>query len=285
MTSILLIAEREEPVHQAANRALMLARYLGARLDILLCDTERRHTPPHPQAHSRATAEAHQYLDSLRKSIVATDVEVTTDVDFAGPLHEQVARKVRTGHPLLVVKSADREATSRDSRLSCELICDCPAPLLLTLGRPWHPRARLAAVIDISDGHISGEPWAVAQTCARLRHACSADMDLVCAPAKSVSARQRLMNLAQDCSIEPQNVRSPDVSADESMPHFLTVQEYDLIATGVTDERRVAAFEDSVPGQLLKSVRCDLLFVKPGSYQSWTPPFPFDGTELPRGAP
>jgi nucleotide-binding universal stress UspA family protein len=267
MTSILLIAEREEPVHQAVNRALMLARYLGARLDILLCDTERRHTSQHPQAHSRATTEAHQYLDSLRKSIVASDVEVTTDVDFDGPLHEQVARKVRTGNPLLVVRSADREATSRDSRLSWELICNCPAPLLLTPGRPWHPRARLAAVIDIPDGHISSEPQAVAQTCTRLRHACSADMDLVCAPDISASARQRLMNLAQDYSIEPSNVRSPDVSTGESMSQFLAEQEYDLIATGVADDHRVAAFDDSVSGQLLKSVRCDLLFVKQASYQ------------------
>ncbi len=70
VNSILLAAEREDAVHQSVNRALMLARYLDARLDILLCDLYRPFTAgverPLPNV-----AEAHAFLAALRNSVSA----------------------------------------------------------------------------------------------------------------------------------------------------------------------------------------------------------------------
>jgi nucleotide-binding universal stress UspA family protein len=245
----------------------MLARYLHARLDILLCDTEHRYASHLPQAKLRAAAEAHLYLESLRKSITATDVEITTDAAFDHPLHEQVAHKVRVDRPTLVVKSADRHATARDSRFGWELIRSCLAPLLLTQGRPWHPRVRLGAVIDIVDGRIPDVSLTVAQVSANLRLACSADLDLLYAQPEGYSTMpQHLSDLARALKVGAQQLRPLTADASDALTQLVAEQEYDLVAMGVPDEMSFAGFDAGVSGHLLRSLRCDLLFVRPGSY-------------------
>jgi hypothetical protein len=167
MMSILLVAERTDSIHQGVNRALMLARYLHARLDIVLADPGRALSDS-----IRATTEARAYLDALRQSVTATDVEIATDSALSGPLHEHVASKVRKEGSHFIVKSIDSQHRSDDSALTWRLVHSCPAPLLLTQGRPWHPQARFAVAV--------GACTRSNQIMAALQLACSADLNPNC---------------------------------------------------------------------------------------------------------
>jgi hypothetical protein len=171
MPSILLIAEAEDSIQQSTNRALMLARYLRARLDILFCSTERGYLSRSAQA-AETRAQAHEYLESLRASLAAPDVEITTEAAFEGRLHEQVLHKARAAGSTIIVKSTERFGSRRAVRIDWPLLQHAPAPVLLTQGRAWHPRARFAVALEVRDSADRELPSTVAQTLERLSEAC-----------------------------------------------------------------------------------------------------------------
>lgn len=277
MTSILLIAEPDDAVHQSVKRALMLARYLQARLDLLFWDTERPYTP-HSSPAPQVIEQARQYLEALRKSVTAPDVEITIDAAFEGSLQEHIAQKVLKEGTKFVIKSVSRRLTLHGSRVDWQIVRNCPAPLLLTQGRPWQPRARFAVVIDAMDRQAPTLQLAVAQTSALLRLACCADLDLIYAqpdsepPEEDSPFHLRLQHFARIFSVEPQHLHVHCGNLSETLPRFIAEQRYDLIAAGVSDQPSFAGFVGSLSGQLLRSTGCDLLFVKLDSYMAPTAP-------------
>jgi hypothetical protein len=184
MTSILLIAEAEDSIQQSINRALMLARYLRARLDILFCNTERRYLPLVAQA-PETRAQAREYLESLRKSVTAPDVEITTEASFEGHLHEQVAHKARRCGSAMIVKSAERFGSRRRVPIDWPLLQHAPAPVLLTQGRAWHPRARFAAAVEGETAADTALPPGIGATLTGLCEACGAELRLLRWPVRS----------------------------------------------------------------------------------------------------
>ena len=118
----------------------MLARYLDARLDILLCNLDRPFAgaPAAAAGPNDPAAEARAYLASLLNSVNAPDVEITADAAFEATLHEHVARKARLENSLFVVKGLGGTRAARDDYLNRQLIESCPVPLLLNRGRAWH---------------------------------------------------------------------------------------------------------------------------------------------------
>jgi hypothetical protein len=144
----------------------MLARYLHARLDIVLADPGRALS-----ASTSTTMEARAYLDALRQSVTATDVEITTDSASGGQLFDHVACKVQMEGSHFVIKNIGSQRPSDDGSLTWRLVRSCPAPLLLTQGRPWHPRARFAVATDAGSQSK--------QILADLQHACGADLNSI----------------------------------------------------------------------------------------------------------
>jgi nucleotide-binding universal stress UspA family protein len=293
IVSILLVAAREHSIHQSVSRALMLARYLQARLDILLCDSERPLAADSGRGASHATEEAHQYLEALRKSVSAADIEITTDAAFEGPLHELVAQKARKENSTLVIKSATQLRTTHGLHANWQLIESCPVPLLLTHGRPWHPRARFAAAIDVMDRQWPGLTDRVTKSITSLKGACGADLDLVyaqpdrlpLAPEGESPAQLRLEKLMREFFVEPQHMHVLSGEASEVVTRFCAEHDFDLVALGVPGSPSLSAFIGSLSGRLLQSMRCDILFVnsgsdalqvrRPGSDQSQWSPLPW----------
>ena len=240
VNSILLAAEREDAVHQSVNRALMLARYLDARLDILLCDLYRPFTAgverPLPNV-----AEAHAFLAALRNSVSAPDVEITTDAAFEGTLHEHVAKKVRLERSSLVIKGVARAPVARDSQLNWQLIRSSPAPLLLTRGNPWQPRPRFAAVVDMRQDQSPALSAAVIDIATSVQHACGAKLDFLCLPGRT----QSLTGLG--AGPERLHVLGPD----ETLPQFVAERRYDLVALAVCEEHSGFGVERRLADKLL----------------------------------
>jgi universal stress protein E len=279
MTSILLIAEPADAVRQSLSRALMLARYLHARIDIVFFDAGRPYTP-RSSAAPQATAHAHQYLQALRASVTAPDVAITTDGAFEGFLPEYIAQKVVEQGAELVIKAAGHRRMGHSSRIDWQLIRSCPAPLLLTQGRAWHPRPRFAAAIDILDRRTPNLPVAIAQTSSWLRGACGADLTMMYAqtqkssamvPGEESPAQLRLRQLGLEFAIDPQDLHMLSGNANEALPRFAGERAYDLVAVGVSDRSSFPEFVGSLSGQLLRATDCDVLIVKPGSYSALQP--------------
>jgi len=178
MTSILLIAEAEDSIQQSINRALMLARYLRARLDILFCSTERGYVPLSAQA-PETRAQARAYLESLRTSVAAPDVQITTDAAFEGRLHEQVARKAQAAGSTMIVKSTERLGGRRELRIDWPLLQHAPAPVLLTQGRAWQPRPRFGFAVETPDGAAAASAPNENRTIAALCAACGAQLHAI----------------------------------------------------------------------------------------------------------
>jgi hypothetical protein len=178
MTSILLIAEAEDSIQQSINRALMLARYLRARLDILLCCTERGYVPLSAQA-PETRAQARAYLESLRTSVAAPDVEITTEAAFEGRLHEQVARKAQAAGSTMLVKSTERLGGGSELRIDWPLLLHAPAPVLLTQGRAWQPRPRFGFAVEAPDRAAAASVPQDSRMLAALCEACGAQLQAI----------------------------------------------------------------------------------------------------------
>ena len=258
VNSILLAAEREDAVHQSVNRALMLARYLDARLDILLCDPDLPAAAGNGAASQRSAAEAREYLEALRNSILAPDVEITTEAAFDGSLHEHVARKVRREGSSLVVKGMGRIPQARENHLNWQLIRASPAPLLLTRGHPWHPRARFAAVID---GHSPRHSSIAANVGASLQLACGADLDLIYLQGDA-GASEQAQSIAGDLHVAPDRLHILGRDGAEVLPQFIGQRGFDLVALPTAGEPAGFGVERALADKLTKSTDLDLLFVQ-----------------------
>ena len=159
LDSILLCADRSSEAQDALRKASILARYLDAKIELFACDTEHGWAA-NPSSQSEAARAALEsclaasriYVEALRGSIPATDLQIVTRVDCARGVAEGVTERVRTGGHALVVKNFDmgpahawRGPTSADLRL----VQACEVPLLLTRARPWSTPLQVWVALDL----------------------------------------------------------------------------------------------------------------------------------------
>jgi universal stress protein E len=163
ITDILVIANplvRDQP---AIAKAATLARWLGAGIELLVCDTQssrEAHTEGELPALSNALLSDN--LDSLVEQLAEPlrddGIDVTTQVISGDPLYETVISWMRNSPADLVIKDTHHHslvkrtfATNTDWRL----MRACPVPLLLTKPRPWGTPPVLMAAVDPGHAHDS----------------------------------------------------------------------------------------------------------------------------------
>jgi len=152
------MADRSADAQVALQKASVIARHFAAKIELLACDPEHpwaARSAGQAEAGARAAAArrlgSRRFLEALRSSISADDLQIHASEDVEGPLHEGVARKVRAGGHNLVVKRVTRPEGRRRSALTStdwQLIRCCPVPLMLTRGRSWRPLPRFVATLD-----------------------------------------------------------------------------------------------------------------------------------------
>jgi nucleotide-binding universal stress UspA family protein len=265
---IQLVVARSDSVHQGVNRALMLARYLRAPIHIVLCGEGGLQTLTEERG-AQAREDAGLYVEALRKSISAPDVPITTTIALDGLLPQCAAQAARIHPPQLVVKAAVG-SPGGFGRNDWDLVSQCPAPLLLTHGRPWHPLARFAAAVEIPDRSYSGAALEVARVSLALSDACGAQLDLICAEPEPLMpsapegesapalARQRLSGTL---GLSAEHVHQLAGAPAEVLPPFIARRGYDLIVVGSHPYASRKDFAVATTGRLLSSVGCDLLFI------------------------
>lgn len=275
----MLVVERREPAHQALGRALVLARHFRARLELVLYEGEFADSVTPAQGAQRARVlSGIGYLEALRSSISDPGVEILLDVVAGNTLHEAVVHTVLNRCPDLVVRAAHADAAAAGDflRADMRLVRACPAPVLLTSGRPWHARPRLAALVDLFDRHGPAMPRAVAAMGARLREGCAGDLEILYAAQDGVAAagalagddaRSRASDLAHQCGAEAHGL--PVMPASTSLAQFVGLQGFDVLIHGVPDPDPPLRALLAMSRQQAALADCDLLFVRPGRYQSY----------------
>jgi nucleotide-binding universal stress UspA family protein len=143
---ILVVAERASGSQAALQKAVMIARHFGAAIELFTCDAEHAYALgddiESAAIVTRCLEESRRFLEALRGSISARDVDFTTAVACAATVGEGVCEHVQTSAPSLVVKSftdAGVAPSPLPSITDLYLMRRCPVPLLLTHGRSWRP--------------------------------------------------------------------------------------------------------------------------------------------------
>ncbi len=266
--SVLLVIERETPSQLCMGRALMMARYLHARLDILLCRDRLGQALNLPWS-DRDLGEAREYLEAIRKSIVAPDVQIRSEIATTGARHADIVEHARRSGCVLVIKRPWHPQPLLRERTDWELLHDCPVPLLLTEGRPWRPRPRFLAAIDPIAG--AGAAASIVHAAADMRSACAAELELlyiqpVPQPGAAMEgespAQIELQRLAKQYQIPSGGVHVLDAADAARIAHFVAAGGYDLLVMGAPVERSAHALHHrSSLDQALLRLGCDLLVV------------------------
>ena len=156
VNSILVVVDRSPAAADATAKAVLLARQLGARVELFMCDAERAYALSQAyiptgveEARQACIADTHRYLEALRQSAAAADVSISIDAGCHSPLYESIVRKVLRERPDLVIKNVAGTSCRLDTT-DWQLMRTCPATLLLTRGRPWQSPPRFAAAVDAS---------------------------------------------------------------------------------------------------------------------------------------
>lgn len=155
---ILAVVDPAADAQPAVQRAAVLARKTGAKLELYICAYDAQlvdSTFSDMAALAKARAgllEGHlRRLKLLAKPLTAEGLEVTVDARWDSPLHEGIVRKTVQSAADLVVKDTHYHAVLKRSIFSntdWHLIRDCPAPLWLVKPRAIASRPCFIAAID-----------------------------------------------------------------------------------------------------------------------------------------
>ena len=276
--SILAVIDRNgAQAKRVAAKAVSLAHMAGAHLELFLCDAEAAFSRQHqyePKAAERAQelclVDSRRYLETLRRRLAASEVEITLSVACESPLYESIVRAAERSRPDLVVRGvAPGEPLDPNT---WELVAECPAPLLLTRGRAWKARPVIAAAIDVSPGESRELTRAILRSAAGLASAAAGTVEIVHAGGiESGSAptddacRRALAERARDAVLEGTECHLIAGEPAQALREFCARCDFDLIVLGaLTHRKTLGALVGTLTGRLIESVESDFLLVKAG---------------------
>jgi len=282
LKSILVVIDRASNPHLTLAKACVIARHAGARLELFMCDAEHGYSLRQAydargvkEAREACLASARRYLESLRQAVSAPDIEVTVDVACESPEYQGIMSKVYRSCPDLVIRaaraSADRRTAPGVDANALQLVRTCPVPLMLTHGKPWQPQPRFAAAIDVSPGETPGLASATLRTSAYLARSCGAGLDVLYGERETESdpaVREELARLAREVNVPPERVHVVKGDPARAVPGFAAEQGYDVMVLGALSHRPgLAPIVGTLTGNVLETLDCDCVLVKPGSYR------------------
>lgn len=272
--SILVIAERSGEVASALQKACVIARHFGAAIELFACDAEHAYMAEHSydrrgvsDAVSKCLADSRRFLDAMRSSIAAADLDIRTSVACETPLHAGVLRKVREIGPDLVIRCVEARSTQRHSALTStdwQLLRTCPAPLMLTRGRAWGPAPRIAAALDLDDDEPSARRLLTAA--AYLATGCGGDLEIVhgAAAGRMGSTIERLHSLANAAGLPRTHVEIVRGEPEQALPAFAREHDVDVLVLGALGHRvgDGAGVVGTLTESLIERLDCDFLLVR-----------------------
>jgi universal stress protein E len=161
ITDILVIVNPLIEDQPAIAKAATFARWLGASIEMLACDTKRsretRAEGGQPAAGNAFPSEnLESWLEQTAEPLRDDGIDVTTHVICGDPLHEAVTSWMYNSPADLVVKDTHHHSLAKrtfTTHTDWHLIRACPVPLLLTKATTWGIPPVLMAAVD--PGHVN----------------------------------------------------------------------------------------------------------------------------------
>ena len=151
----------------------------------------------------------------------------------------------------------------------------CPATLLLSRGRSWHPCARLAAAVDVSENESRDLVQAIVETSKRLSEDCHGELDILYSepwgvdPGNHEAHVGALHELTHTARLQPNSVHVLSGAAEQALPLFAAGRNYDVFIMGaLTHRKELSALVGTLTARLIETLDCDFVLVKPSSYHS-----------------
>jgi universal stress protein E len=281
--SILVVVERARNASGLIDKALVIARHFGARLELFMCDSEQAYELLHAydqegvqRARAESIAQARDYLLKLKAAAKAPDVDIAIDARCESPFYEAVVRKaLRSGCDLVIKSLSARRGGQHGSAdpTDWQLMRACPAMLMLTRRSAWHTPARFAAAVDVSEQETPSLPQDVMQAARALAHPWQANLDAMYGESAlsdaAVPARaERLRKLCAAAGVTPARTHVLRGPAEQTLPPFARQQDYDVLVLGALTHRPAGtALVGTLTSKLLDALECDFVLVKPGGYR------------------
>jgi universal stress protein E len=279
-TYILTVVDRSDTDRRLLAKASGLARRLGARLELFLCDAEHAYALKHEYEPSHSNEvrtacmeQAIEYLTQLQASPDLHGVQTSVCAACESPLYEGVVRKVLQSGPDLVIKNAGGAYSPTGAAFDpndWQLMRKCPATLLMTRGRTWRAQPRFAAAVDVSAEETVGLASNILETADALRAALDAELDVLYAERGGVGrdtkeAREvALRKLAQQFRVDSHHVHILEGDPEATLPAFVLKRDYDALALGaLTHHQGAVTLVGSLTSRLVDAADCDFVLVKP----------------------
>ncbi len=289
---ILVIIDKPKHEQTALARALALQAKTGAHLHLAAFAY-------HPTYDQRDVFEVHQRR-AIRKEILRERTEwlrdqvrdakglfrdLTLEVAWVKEIAQWIVDRVAKQGDDLVVKAIHQTQTLLHTPLDWHLLRLCPAPLLLCTARPWQPRPRVLAALDLrSDdkpheilNHMVLE--AARQSCelygGELHCVYAQDVPKVLSELSlpdprgfqqenAARAQERMARLAAPYGVPEDHLHVVMGKVGQAVNRLSEKLGADLMVMGTTARRGVAA---TVIGnsaeKVLTRARCDVLALKP----------------------
>lgn len=302
LSTILVVADHGDADRALFQKAVLLARSFGARIHLFSCNAELAYTLRHSydQRHVQASwrtsiSEHRSYLEALRRSVPAPDVDISIDAVCDSPYYEAIVRKVASIHPDLVMKSAASVHPVRRFTLDSndwQLMRACPVTMMLVRGSAWRKIPRFAAMVDVSNHETPELAAAIARISERIVSGCHAELDLVYSERSDredwQSNRSTLDQLARENGVVAEHVHVLSGDPDVALSDFARQSRYDVLVLGALTHRRgIAALLGTLTGRLIDTLDCDFILVRgePDSGKVEVPVLGQTGRVLPVGPP
>jgi universal stress protein E len=284
LNSILVVLDRRRSPRHLLAKAMVLARHFHAKVELFLCDSEHAYALRHAydasgvqKARDACVTDARAFLESIRLSVTADDVPITTYAACESPLYEGIVQRVLESCPDLLIKEVGGEEFGGRSSFDANdwhLARTCPVPVMLTRGQPWRPDPRFAAALDVSEHETPGLASAIAGSSEYLAAGCHAELEFIYSErAKEAGGRAEhlatLNAVAEQSHVLPARVHVLEGEPETTLPCFARSRNYDVLILGALTHRKgVADLVGTLTSKLVDALDCDLVLVKPGAYSS-----------------
>lgn len=276
--TILVIAQRSGEVAGALQKACIVARHFGATIELFACDAEHAYMAEHTydqrgvsDAVAQCMLDSRRFLEAVRSSVVADDLEIRTSVACETPLHVGILHRIEALRPDLVIRCVEARGQQRQSALTptdWQLLRSCPVPLMLTRGRTWHPVPRIVAAVDLLPGHAALAQRVLAAA-AYLATGCAGALDVVHCRSRIDAGdadEERLRALLHAAGLAMFDARLLGGEPEQALPRLVRDSNVDVMVIGALSHR-VGALGDAVgtlTETLIETLQCDFLLVRDG---------------------
>lgn len=306
--AILAVVDPTATSQPAAERAVTLARSIGARVELFVCDHDPQLVDKAsgdfqglPKARAALVDDRLRRLREVKQALAAEDVELMIDARWDSPLADGIVRKVLEASADIVLKDTHYHPLSRRSIFSntdWNLIRDCPVPLWLVKPRAIAAKPRFVAAVDPL--HERAKPTelderiigAAKQLCYPLNGelhvfhafdatpAFAAPMDSIAMPlpipeiTEAMRARhtKAVHELTDSHGIARDCVHVQEGSTRERVVQLTDELHADVVVMGAVSRRGLKRlFLGNTAEDVLDKLPCDLLIVKAAGFETTVP--------------